>query len=171
MPPQQAPAALEATDVGATLVIPPEGLVELRLALLADIRSVGEELLAIIGEVESMAGGDEVAEKRRRCRDVTAAIKTRHELHEVVGWPGQPLAERTLTGHAHSALAIALLTRHRDTMVARLARHDLAQSEKPTVSETVGTLSAFRRDARVAPQQVITADSCGGPGQDGSCQR
>ncbi len=129
MPPQQAPAALGARDVGATLVTPPEVLVELRLALLADIRSVAEELLAIIGELESVAVGDEadVAAKRRRCRDVAAAVKTRHELHQVVGWPGQPLAERTITGHAQCALAIALLTRHRDTLAARLAQDGSCQ--------------------------------------------
>jgi hypothetical protein len=165
----QAPA-LGARDVGTTLVVPPEVLVELRLALLSDIRSIGGELLAILGEVESVALGEkvDVAETSRRCRDLAADTRTRHELHEVVGWPGQPLAEQTLTGREHCALAAEILARHRETLAARLARHDLAQSERPVVCETVGMLGAFLRDAQV---EVIAREGCRGPGQDGSCQR
>jgi hypothetical protein len=172
VPTQQAPA-LGAQDVGTTLVAPPEVLVELRLALLPDIRSIGRELLAILGEIESIAADEkvDVAETRRHCRNLAAAIKTRHELHEVVGWPGQPLAEQTLTGREHCALAAEILARHRETLAARLTRHDLAQSERPSVCETLGILSAFLRDAQIEARHVIAVEGCRSPGQDRSCQR
>lgn len=61
--------------------------------------------------------------------------------------------------------------RHRETLAARLARHDLAQSERPGVCETVGMLSGFLRDAQIEARQAIAVDGCCGPGQDRSCQR
>lgn len=166
--------ALGACHAGARLITPPAVLTELRLAMLADIRSVGVELLAIIGEVESLAAGDEldVTETRRHCRDMTAAVKTRQELHEVVGLPGQSLAERTVTGHAHCALALDILERHHETLAARLRRHDLAHSDESGVSERVGSLGVFLRETRVVlARQVIPVEGARAPGQGEPCQR
>jgi hypothetical protein len=164
--------ALEATDEGATLVLAPEVLLELRLALVADLRSVGGELLAIIAEPKSALSGDvlEVVQKRRRWREVTAAIATRHELHEIAGWPGEPPAQRTLTGHEHCALAVEVLARRRETLVARLTRGDLDPKQAASIDETVRLLGVFLRGAPSNPRRVAEAPCCPSSGQVESCQ-
>ena len=171
VPSDQAPA-LSDTDGDATLVLAPDVLLELRLALVADLRSVGGELLAIIAEPESTLSGDalEVVQKRRRWRETTAAIATRHQLHEIAGWPGEPTAQRTLTGHEHCALTVEVLARRRETPVARLAQGDLDPKGAARVNGTVGLLGVFLRDASSNPRRVAAVRRCPSPARDESCQ-
>jgi hypothetical protein len=83
--------------------------------------------------------------------------------------PGQPLARQTLTRHEHCALALDVLGRH--GLAARLASHDPARSEKPSVSKTAGTLIALLRDAPVESRQMISLeDYRRGAGQHGPCR-
>jgi hypothetical protein len=158
--------------VGVRLVIPSQVLVELRVAPLTDLRSIRKDITVIVGEIESMAAGKlvDIAVARCRWRAVTAAIKMRHELHEVAGWPGQPVGERVITGHERCALAVAILSRRCTTQVACLARRDLAACETASVIETVGLLGAFLSDARVEPRRnVVEVNGWCSRGQDESC--
>jgi hypothetical protein len=145
----RAPATV-ATDGTATLVISAEVLAELRLALLADLGWVGDELLAMIGEIESPAMGDGVdaAEMARRWRVAAAEIQTRRELHELAGWPGEPLGQRTLTGSERCALAARLLSERRDMQLARVTRGCHESGERSAASETASLLDTFLNSAR-----------------------
>ena len=164
--------ALKEIDEEATLVLAPEVLRELRLALVAELRSVGEELLAILAEPETaLAGGAlQILEKRRRWREVTRAITTRHELHEIAGWPAEPPAQRTITGDPHCALAIEILTRRRDTLAAQPTRDDLDPEQTATAHDAVGHLSRFLDDAAIEPERVTAAASGPSAGPGESCQ-
>lgn len=145
----------------ATLVLTPEVLLELRLALVAELRSVGEELLAILAEPETLlaSGALETLEKRRHWREVTRAITTRHELHEIAGWPGEPFTHQTVTGDPHCALALEVLTRRRDTLAAEAARDALDPEQIASASETVARLSRFLEDAAIEPERITAAVS------------
>jgi hypothetical protein len=164
--------ALKEIDEEATLVLAPEVLLELRLALVAELRSVGEELLAILAEPETTPAGGalEIIEKRRRWREVTRAITTRHELHEIAGWPAEPAAQRTLTRQEHCALAVEVLARRRDMLVARLAQGDLDPRQAASMNETVRLLGVFLRDAPSNPRRVTAVRRCPNSDQDESCR-
>ena len=135
------------------LVVAPEVLGELRVALLADLRSVRDEFFAILDEIESDLGRavdvDELEDKRRRWRYSTAAMKVRQELHAIAGVGGAPLVERTITGRDHCGLAVDVLMRHRHAQLARLAGPDVEDGEKAQVSETVERLGAFLDDLQL----------------------
>lgn len=135
------------------LVVSREVLGELRVALLADVLSVREEFFAMLDEIESeiaRAGEvDELDDKRRRWRHSTAAIKVRHEVHEMVGVGGVPLVARTITGRDHCGLAVEVLMRHRQAQLARLARRDVADGERSQASETVERLGTFLDDLQL----------------------
>jgi hypothetical protein len=149
------------------LVISPEVLAELRLALLADLGSVGDELLAMIGEIESpaMRDGVDAAEKARRWRGAAAvAIQTRRELHELAGWPGEPLGQRTLTGGERCALAVRLLSEHRDMQLARATGVSVEPGEGLSASETACLLDAFLGSAGA----VIGRPGSSSAGENGS---
>jgi hypothetical protein len=161
-----APAAGAAAVDAKTLVISPAVLAELRPALLADLGSVGDELLVMIGEIESPAVRDTVdaAEKARRWRAAAAEIQTRRELHELAGWPGEPLGQRTLTGSERCALAVRLLSKHRDVQLPRATRLSLGPGERSSASETASLLDGFLSSARA----VIGRPGGSGAGQSGS---
>jgi hypothetical protein len=162
---QASAAGAEGVDA-KTLVISAELLAELRLALLADLGSVGDELLVMIGEIESPAlcDGVDAAEKARRWRGAAAEIQARRELHELAGWPGEPLGQRTLTGSERCALAVRLLSKHRDMQLARAARLSLGPGERSSASETASLLDGFLSSAGA----VIGRPGSSGAGQSGS---
>lgn len=145
----QAPATV-ATDGVERLVISSEVLAELRVALLADLGLVGDELLAMIGEIESPAvrDGVDAAEMARRWCAAAVEIQTRRELHELAGWPGEPLGQRTLTGGERCAIAVRLLSEHRDMQLARVTRGCLEPGERSAASETASLLDTFLNSAR-----------------------
>jgi hypothetical protein len=161
----QAPAAGAAAVDAGTFVISPEVLAELRLALLADLRSVGDERLVMIGEIESPAvrDGVDAVGTARRWRGA-AAVQTRRELHEIAGWSGDPLGQRTLTGGERCGFAVRLLSEHRDVQRARAARVSLESGERSSASETASLLDAFLNSAGV----VIERPGSASAGENGS---
>jgi hypothetical protein len=148
---ERAPATV-ATDGVERLVISSEVLAELRLAVLADLGLVGDELLAMIGEIESPAvrDGVDAAEMARRWRAAAVEIQTRRELHELAGWPGEPLGQRTLTGSERCALAVRLLSEYRDMQLARVTRGRVEPGERSAASETASLLDTFLNSARTS---------------------
>jgi hypothetical protein len=141
------------------LVIPPTVLAELRVALLTDVRSVGEGQLTILDGATSVGMPDpEDLEESRRWRELTAQLQTRRELQDIAGWPGQPRAECTLTEPAHCALAVEILTHHRERFPARLARHDLADRDRSTLNQRALLLDAFLEDALGERPDTIKAN-------------
>jgi hypothetical protein len=107
-----------------------------------------------------------LAENRGRWRELTAQVHKRRELYELAGWPGQPRAERTLTEHQYGALAIGVLTRHRETFAPRLARHDLTDGERSSLNER-----ARLRDAHVAHRDAVEVERDHNIGEGESCQQ
>jgi hypothetical protein len=134
-----------------SLTVQPEVVAELRLGLLDEyLRSTIEELNAVTDEVENDLAAPEpnLHGKRERIQAVTRAVQNRHVLHEKVGFAGQPLAEQTLEGCDACALAIGVLTTQRESHIARLARREVPDSERPKIIATVSLLTAFLRYAR-----------------------
>jgi hypothetical protein len=141
------------------LVIPAVVLAELRVALLVDVRSVGEGLLTILDGAAGVGVPDpEDVEESQRLRELTAQLQTRRELQEIAGWPGQPRAECTLTEPVHCALAVEILTHHREAFAARLARNDLSDRDRSTLDRRGRLLDTFLEDAHTKRRGATEAE-------------
>ena len=137
--------------------MPPKVLAELRRALLADLRSLSEDMGAFIGELErAMERPDPpaVAARRRDWMKATKAIQTRHRLHELAGWPADVLEERTISDPACCALAIRVLTEHREAKVAKLAAKLAPEDERAAEIGIVSLLTRFLRRPGVGDLQL-----------------
>jgi hypothetical protein len=130
------------------LRMPPKVLAELRCALLADLRSLSKDMGRFIGEFErAMERPDPpaVAARRRDWVKATKAIQTRQRLHELDGWPADALEERTISDPACCALAIGVLTEHREAKVAKLAANLVPEDERAAEISSVSLLTRFLR--------------------------
>lgn len=136
-------------------VIPREVLSELRFALLSDLRAATEELRGETVRVEERLDADSLDYEagRRRLGELIAAIKARHELHEVVGFPGEPLAAVEVAWDA-CPLAVGILADLRDAKVVSLAEDEMDERDEQCAIGTVDLLSRFLRDAQAAGVQA-----------------
>jgi hypothetical protein len=92
-----------------TLVASAEVVAELRVALLLDLGSQIDQLRISAEDAKRAleAGGlVGLASRGRRFPALTVAIDARRELHDVVGWPGQPDRDTTLNGEWDCGLAL-----------------------------------------------------------------
>lgn len=129
---------MPATEQQPQVVVPVETAYELQLALLADMRPLGGQVLEHTPAV-SLAFVD---------RDVPAFVQrliARRELLERVGWPGRrPSRESVaLPAGVRSELALELLTAHRDREHERLVRHVVPADERVALVRRVETLHRF----------------------------
>lgn len=130
--------------------MPPAVVAELRRALLADLRSPSEDTNRFIGELERALQSPNhltLAERRRAWVKATKAIQTRQRLHELVGWPSDPLHERTIFDPGCGALALSILTGHREATVAKLAANLVPEHERETDIRNVSLLTRFLKRA------------------------
>jgi hypothetical protein len=155
-----------------SLVIPHAVLAELRVALLTDVRSVGEGMLTILDSATRVGVPDlDAREESRRWRELTTQLQTRRELQDIAGWPGQPRAECTLTEPSHSALAVEIPTHHHETFPARLSREYLSDRDRSALNQRALLLDAFRRDTHAEYRGAIEAEDDHTARQGEPCQQ
>ena len=164
MNPRPRPSAGDETPKASALqpvLIPADVLAELRLAMLSDLHSATEELVAIIEEAERnilAVSLDENGQKiRERCEAAVRAIELRHRLHAAIGFPGQPLRALTLADEDQFTLATAVLTEYREAHVARLAHDVVPPALWDTTAARVQLVTTFLRYARVAVAEEAIA--------------
>lgn len=151
------------TDAAAAHRPPPQSLqiavdvlCQLRLALLADLRSVTEDLLQVIDRLEAaVSSGQGAVPAHQLLVEKTSAIRARHELHEVVGFPGESLSDVHLQGRELCALAVRVLSDYREGQVVRLTGGEaLEEEEKYKTIDTVRLLTDFLRYAEALPVEA-----------------
>jgi hypothetical protein len=133
--------------MGTELILnEPEVLAELRLGLLADLRSLVDELNTIMDEVERTPGLDINARNRQGARvgAVTRAIEARYALHDTIGFPGEPPAQHTLNG-LQCVLGVKVLTERREIHIAQLSCGRIREHERSKVVKSVRLLSVLLR--------------------------
>jgi len=131
-------------------------LTQLRLALLADLRSAADDLLQVIGRLEGAAASGQATESARELLvQQTTAVRARHELHAVVGFPGEPLNDVHLQGRDLCDLAVRVLAGHREVQVVRLTSGEpLLDEEKYKTIDTIRLLTDFLRYAAALPVEA-----------------
>ena len=136
------------------LIIPREVLSELRFALLSDLRAATEELRGETVRVEERLDADALDYEvgHQRLGELIAAIKARHELQKVVGFPGEPLAAVEVSWDA-CPLAVGILADLRDAKVVSLAGEEMDERDEQCAIGTVDVLSSFLREAQAAGVQ------------------
>ncbi len=140
----------------AVMVVSPPVLEHLRTALLgatgAAVEDVGVLAADLHGEADKLSHPDGPG-KRAAYRELMAALRLRYELQQIVGLPGEPLAEIELSGLGQIAVVTEALTDYRDATVALLGEERLAAGTTERAADRVEVINAFLPDEQTIEGQ------------------
>jgi hypothetical protein len=117
---------MAANPAPSPLVVPPEIVTELRIALLKDLKDVSSAIADIVQEPNRQRRASEY-------RELAIRFVTRQELQEAAGWPDDPAPDTQLMIHGHESrgLVIECLTAHREAHLAVRAFEDMSEKDPP----------------------------------------